>query len=527
MEKKDNKIMLRVLFIEDSEDDALLLVRMISASDYSLTYERVDTANDMRTMLETRTWDIIISDYYMPDFSAIDAFQILKEKGFDIPFIIVSGAIGEETAVSAMKAGVHDYIMKDNLARLLPAINREIHEAELREQHRKEKEEKVKIQEQLIQAQKMEAIGLLTGGIAHDFNNFLTIILGQADLGILCAENNNPLKKNLESIRNAAEKGVTLTQQLLLFSRKHIMNFLPLNLNHIIKDVIKMLRDLLEETIIIKATFEPELMTVRMDQVSIEQVFMNLALNARDAMPKGGILSFKTDNIFIDEITCKSLPLNKPGKYVRIIVSDTGCGMNTETIEHIFDPFFTTKPYGKGTGLGLSVVYGIINEHSGCIKIQSELKKGSSFEVYLPAVLEKAILKPVIDKSLADLHGDRETILVVEDNIELLDFIKTTLNENNYSLVAVTDAEQALKVFKERKGKFNLLFSDIVLPFRNGYELAMELHKINPNMHILLTSGYAEQKVKMELIKKEGFHFIQKPYTIAQILHTLKEILKK
>jgi two-component system cell cycle sensor histidine kinase/response regulator CckA len=526
MDKKENKIPLRVLFIEDSEDDVILLARTISSGDFAITYERVDTAKAMRKMLDMRIWDIIISDYNMPDFNAIDAFHILNEKGFDIPFIIVSGAIGEETAIAAMKTGVHDYIMKDNLARLLPAINREIHEAELRGQHRKEKEEKFKIQEQLIQAQKMEAVGLLTGGIAHDFNNFLTIILGQADLGILSADTNNPLKKNLESIRNAAEKGVNLTQQLLLFSRKHIMNFLPLNLNHIIQDVIKMLRDLLEETIIIKATFEPELLTVRMDQVSIEQVFMNLTVNARDAMPRGGILSFKTDNIFIDQNACNSLALKSPGKYVRIIVSDTGCGMNIDTIEHIFDPFYTTKAYGKGTGLGLSVVYGIINEHGGCIKVQSELSRGSSFEIYLPAVTEKSILKPIFDKSLANLHGNGECILVVEDNIELLDFIKTTLAENNYSWVAVTDAEQALNVFKEKKGKFDLLFTDVVLPFMNGFELAKELHRINPEMRILLTSGYAEQKVKMELIKKAGFHFLQKPYTIAQILNTIKDLLK-
>jgi signal transduction histidine kinase len=461
----------------------------------------------------------------MPYFSAPDALELLKKSGLDIPFIIVSGAIGEEMAVTAMKAGAHDYIMKDNLTRLIPAINRELREAKVRQEHRQAEEEKEKIQIQLFQSQKMEAIGTFTGGIAHDFNNLITAILGCAELASNELNPSDPIYEELNQIQIAATRAAGLTRQLLLFSRKQKMEFLPLNLNLIIKNLIQILRRLIGEDIHITTALDPKLLTVLADLGSIEQTIMNLAVNARDAMPEGGNLIIKTENVILDEATSKSMPESRTGQFTRLSMIDSGSGIAADILPHIFEPFFSTKGVNEGTGLGLSVVYGIIKQHEGWICAASEMNKGSVFDIYLPTVdaEPEKITKPEV--TLAELQGHGERILMVEDEQCVQKFASKALSKNGYEVYTASTAKDALELFEKENRNFHLILSDVVLPDKSGLKLADELLGEKPELKILMSSGYIDHKSHWQSIKMEGRPYLQKPYALIDLLKTVKEVL--
>ncbi len=528
---------LRVLIVEDSPDDVELLLRELKRSGYDPTFERVETAFAMKTALEKQAWDIILSDHSLPSFSGTDALTQLQKSGLDLPFIVVSGVIGEDTAVGYMKAGAHDYVMKNNLARLVPTIEHALKEAKERQKRkqaeealresderlqsildnapaiiyvkdlqgkytfinrqferlyhikrdelkhksdydflprkladvlhendqkviesktpmefneviphedglhtyisvkfplfcsngvmysicsistditemRQSEEEKTKLREQLYHAQRLESVGKFAGSIAHDFNNILSAIIGYGELLQKKIKGDDVVRDYVQRILSSAERGTNLTHRLLTFSRKQVNNPKPVHLNMVIKGTEYLVSRLIREDIKLTILLTAQECTVMADSSQIEQVLMNLATNARDAMPHGGSLTISTDVTELDNEFIKAHGCGKVGPYALLSVSDTGIGMDEETKKRIFEPFFTTKKHGEGTGLGLSIVYGIVKQHRGYITVCSEPGKGTTFKIYLPIIQPPAEEKQ--NGNLPDPVRGTETILVAE-----------------------------------------------------------------------------------------------------------------
>jgi PAS domain S-box-containing protein len=403
----------------------------------------------------------------------------------------------------------------------LLAVSRDITEQKEADEERK------RMEAQLLQAQKMEAVGILAGGIAHDFNNLLTAIIGSAEMGLKNLREGDPLYYDLFEIQRAGERAADLTRQLLYFSRKQHMQFKEVRLNELIERLFKMFHRLIGEDITIYTEFDPDLRRLEGDTGTLEQVIMNLAVNARDAMPDGGSLTIKTKNVeFRDEAAPHSLEA-KPGKYVHLSVSDTGTGMDRETQQHIFEPFFTTKDVGKGTGLGLSVVYGIIKQHEGWVAVKSEPGAGSTFHIYLPAISEKGgmMQSPQEGDAVLDVKGRGERILIIEDEMRLSQFIRRALEENGYEVLLANNAHEAQEIFEREKGRFDLVLSDVVLPGKGGLELMEVFRSRRPELKVLLSSGYTDHKNQWPMIQEKGYRFLQKPYNLHELLKTIRLII--
>jgi len=381
---------LRVLIVEDSPDDAALVLRELGRGGFEPVSERVETAEGMDAALERAEWDTILCDYTMPHFSALQALEILKSKQLDIPFIIISGTIGEETAVNAMKAGAQDYIIKGRLARLVPALEREIREAHSRLERKLAEAENRKLEQQFHQAQKMEAVGRLAGGLAHDFNNFLSAINGYCQTMLNTLDRADPTRAWLAEIKKAGDHAASLMRELLAFSRQQVLVMQVVDLNEVVAGVENMLRHLIGKDIDLVALPAPALWQVKADAARIKQVIVNLAVNARDAMPQGGRLTIGTSNVELDAASALRHPSVTPGRYVMLTVSDTGMGMDAETQAHVFEPFFTTKEEGKGTGLGLAMVYGTVKQSGGAVWVDSKPGQGATFNICLPRTDEAA-----------------------------------------------------------------------------------------------------------------------------------------
>ena len=387
-------------------------------------------------------------------------------------------------------------------------------------------EEKKKIQAQLFQAQKMDSIGTLAGGVAHDFNNLLTVIVGHAGFAMSATEQDERVYPSLKQIQRAAMRAAELTHQLLLFSRKQPMDLIPLNLNDTVEGLLKMLGRLIGEDIRIETRLAPDLWTVRADAGNMEQTLMNLALNARDAMPAGGTLTIATSNELVGREYCALYPYARPGRFVRLSIADTGVGMTPEVMAQAFEPFFTTKGMGKGTGLGLSVVYGIVKQHEAWINVRSEPGKGSAFRIFLPAFGGQARKDVEQEAVLAGLRGHGEQVLVVEDDEAIRDFIENVLREYGYLVTSAATAKAAMESFEKQQGAFALVLSDVVLPDQSGIRLVETLVSSKPELKVLLSSGYADDKSQWTAIRDKGLRFIQKPYTLTGLLMAVKASLE-
>jgi PAS domain S-box-containing protein len=390
--------------------------------------------------------------------------------------------------------------------------------------------EKEYLEKQLKQSQKMEAIGRLAGGIAHDFNNILTIILGNSDLISKSFDDKTRIKNGIENIRSSAMRAASLTHQLLAFSRKEMIQPKVLEVNNIINDINKLLNRLIGEDINIEIDLEPELYKIKADKSQIDQIILNLVVNSRDAMQEGGTIKIKSYNQLIDENNITLYPESYPGKFICLSIEDNGCGMDKDIISEIFEPFFTTKETGKGTGLGLSVVYGIVKQNHGWIDLISEVNKGSIFSIFFPAIQEKNTDKDQIESLKIDLNSKNRNLLLIEDETEVRMFVTEFLEVNGYNVYPANGKKEALELFESNEGNFDLVFSDVVLGDGNGIEIIEHLKSINPGLPVLLTSGYADEKSKWSIIKEKGYHFIQKPYKINDLIFALKnattEIIK-
>jgi two-component system, cell cycle sensor histidine kinase and response regulator CckA len=506
---------LRVLLVEDSKADADLLIHELTRSGYEITYERVESANAMKAALE-RGWDIVISDYNMPNFDAPAALAVMQATGHHLPFIIVSGTVGEETAVAALKAGADDFVAKGRLARLAPAIERELRDAA-------ERRQRLQLEEQLRQAQKMEAVGQLAGGVAHDFNNMLTAILGYSELLLEQVGPDKPMGKDLQEIKNAAQRAATLTRQLLAFSRKQVLAITPVDLSEVVRNVEPILRRLLGERISVDLALTNGLDLVMADGAQLEHLVINLSVNARDAMPEGGTLTISTRNLELDEHYVSTHPGARTGSFAMLRVSDSGVGMTPEVLGRIFEPFFTTKERGRGTGLGLAAVYGTVKQLHGYIDVTSEPGRGAAFEIYLPKT-ERPRQVPTVAAPSGSPSGS-ETILVVEDQESVRTFVKNVLMRFGYRVVEADSAEAAVAFLVNEQTPIHLLLTDVVLPGMPGPALAVQLRKERPDMRVLLMSGYADDRVEDVLEALERAEWIEKPFSAKSLLMKIRQVL--
>ena len=762
-------IPINVLIVEDSEDDALLLVRELRRGGYDVTFEQVETAEALVDALDLRKWDLVISDYTMPHFRGTDALKLVRERDQDIPFIFASGTIGEDSAVAAMRNGANDYVLKGNLKRLLPAIERELREARMRRERRQTEKElwesetryrtlaeaaqdsifildadggyqyintygaqtfgyrpeeligrsiedlypapvvdrqkrmiqkiletgegandelhisisgrerwveshlvpikdtggninailgiardvterrrgeerlqettqrlqlattsggigiwdweiqsnrliwddrmfelygiskesftssveawkkgihpedytaatealqatvrgekgfdtefrvihpdgKVKflqangkvirdadgkplrmigmnrditdrrnLEQQLRQSQKMEAVGTLAGGIAHDFNNALTGIVGFGEFLRMRIAEDEQASHDLDEILRCAERATTLTRQLLTYARRQIIEPVNLNVSALVTDLMRLIGKVVGEHIEVKTSLERNVPTIHADRGQIEQVVMNLCLNARDAMPEGGRLVVETEDAFLEEEYVLRYPYMKPGRYAVLSVSDTGVGMDEATRERVFEPFFTTKGPDKGTGLGLAMVYGIVKQHGGFIHLYSEPGKGTAFKVYFPAIEARPDALPAIPREDI-LLGGTETILLAEDEEAIRGLAERILTGFGYTVLVARNGEEAIEMFR-RKKEIVLAVLDVVMPRKGGKEAFEAMRKENPNLKVIFMSGYSANAFHESFILTAGVPFLQKPFSPTILARKVREVL--
>ncbi|MGC2237035.1 MAG: response regulator [Pyrinomonadaceae bacterium] len=436
------------------------------------------------------------------------------QKGFDITDIwkhrIKDGSIIE------VEISSHDLIFDGKRSRLVLAND-------ITERRRAE-EALRKSEEQLQQSQKLESIGRLAGGIAHDFNNLLTAINGYSELTLRELDFDDPLRRNIEEIKKAGDRAASLTRQLLAFSRKQVLKPKILDINAIILDVEKMLRRLIGEDVELRTVIQSRLGKIKADPGQIEQVLMNLAVNARDAMPKGGTLTVEASNVYLDDAYARGHIGVKPGSYVMLAVSDNGTGIDSETLQHIFEPFFTTKETGKGTGLGLAMIYGIVKQSGGNIWVYSELGKGTTFKIYLPRV--EASDTVVEQEDIAtDLQQGTETILLVEDEDMVRNLSRQILESCGYKVIEAENGIEALVVCENRENKIDLLVTDVVMPQMGGRELSERLARKYPHIKVLFTSGYTDDAIVRHGIIDAGTNFLQKPFTLDALSRKVRELL--
>ena len=634
---------LRLLLVEDTDDDAALMLRVLRQAAYDVEVTRVQAAGEFVEALSAEP-DLVISDHSLPTFSSTAALTALREHGLDIPFIVVSGTIDEESAVGLLRAGAHDFVTKQNLARLGPAIARELQEAQHRRERRDAQHElkvqrdflrlvidsnpaviftkdwegtytlansataavfglpteevvgrtdaelhpsaeqaerlldadravmlsgqpaiykresitdhsgrtrwfetrkvplfiadaapqvlgigiditdRVSAEEQFRQAQKMEAVGQLAGGIAHDFNNLLTAILGYSELLLDRVREHEDLAADVEEIRRAGQRASGLTRQLLAFSRKQVLEPQILDLRQVVGEVEKILRRVIGEDVRLETRSEPDLLRVRADPGQIEQVLMNLAINARDAMPTGGTLAIELANAATPRDLLHANP-SVGRTCVALTVRDTGDGMSAEIKQRIFEPFFSTKSPGKGTGLGLSMVQGVVSQTGGSISVESEPSRGTAFTIYLPATPDAVTATPGTDAPI-DLRGT-ETILLVEDETAIRELVRKVLNGYGYRVLEAADTSHAVALARNHAGAIHLLLSDIVMPGIGGPELAQQLVPLRPEIRVLYMSGFGNRLSTGFGALSPAVALLHKPFTPSGLARKVRESLNR
>lgn len=482
---------------------------------YEPTFACVRSADELKDALQQEL-DVAISDFVVRDSGAIEALHIIQELGIDLPLIVVSGRIKDAEVVSVLKAGAADHLTRSNLMRLNAAVERELRAARLRR-------DRSRLEEQFRQAQKMEAVGRLAGGVAHDFNNLLTVITGYSDLLLAKRDLENSQRTALEEIRRSAERGGALTNQLLAFSRRQPMQTRLIQLNALVLQIEKMLRRLIGEDIELVTIPAASQDAVDADPGRLEQVIMNLVVNARDAMPNGGKLTIETGTVHLSEaFSAKQLGV-KPGQYTTVSITDTGTGMDEETLNHVFEPFFTTKGR-QGTGLGLATAYGIIRQSGGAISFHSELGAGTTAYIYLP-VAQQSAPATAAQAAAESALGGAETILLVEDEPRVRKLIADVLTARGYRILEATRGEEAIRLCGMHKGEIQLAVIDVVMPEMSGPDLVRQLRPLNPDLRVLYISGYTDEAIVHHGILHTDASFLQKPFLPNTLVRKVREVL--
>ena len=642
---------LRVLIAEDNDADFDLVVRALHRGGLNIAARRVETAPAVKSALANFAPDVVLTDHALPTLSGLDVVKMVQWHSPVLPVLIVTGSIDEETAADYIKAGAADYIVKQRLHRLAPAVQRalalkralrdavdaesarEASEQRFRSliEHssdvitlldetgailystqslkptlgyaagemagrnvldlvhpdqfaqaasllmdlrldpdhavrgefqvlhkdgswrdldvvlanhlanpalrafvvtyrdvtdRKRAEESLRAaDERLRTVQKMEAVGRLAAGIAHDFNNLLTAILGSTDLVLEELPADHPSRIDALESRQAALRAADLTRQLLAFSRQQVLAPRVVDLNDVVRDVERLLRRLIGEDVELLTRLAPAPGTVRADPSQLEQVLVNIAVNARDAMPRGGILTIETSQATLDDESAAHQAVVTPGEYVVVALSDTGVGMDAETQARVFEPFFTTKERGKGTGLGLATAYGIVKQSGGYIWVYSEVGIGTTFRIYLPRVSEPAEPPLIPPATRGDLRGS-ETILVVEDQDEVRNLIRRILEARGYRIITAANGPAALQVAATHEGSIDLLVTDVVMPGMSGREVSLLLTAGRKGLRTLFLSGYTDESIVHHGILEAGVEFLQKPFSAEVLARRVREVLE-
>jgi len=516
---------LRVLFVEDSADDVELICRELVRFGFQVEPHVAETRTEFLAAIKAGPPDIVLSDHSMKGFSSIDALHLLHDHDSDIPLIIVSGTIGEDSAVEAMRAGAHDYVLKQNLRRLGPAVERELRESANRRMQRSTQAALQASEHRLRHAQRMEAVGRLAGGIAHDFNNLLTVILGFSEFLIEKLPEDAPTHRDASEIRMAAQRATRLTRQLLAFSRQQVLERRVIDLVGAVSEMQPMIERLIGEDVQFSFSHAEPPQLVLMDPGQFEQVVINLVINARDAMPCGGRLTLFLDRARVDVLQGDELEI-KPGHYVMLAVSDTGEGIDAQTLEHIFEPFFTTKAPGSGTGLGLSTVFGIVHQCGGAIDVQSVVKRGTTFRVYFPLSTQSAADSEPEAVDTAK-RAQPSTILLAEDEQGVRAFLEMALKRAGHRVIATPSGSDAIESAARAAEPIDLLIADVVMPGMSGPEVAGRLRQRHPKMQTLFLSGYGTHSALPESVITAPGAFLQKPFTIEALLSRVRERLSR
>ncbi|HBE88899.1 MAG TPA: hypothetical protein DDW67_07125 [Elusimicrobia bacterium] len=498
-----------ILLVEDSESDINLIDQTLRLSGMEFSLLTADNPSDFRKHLLGSRPDIIVSDGRLPNFSCEAALELRRELAPGIPFIIVTGNLEDDKAAELMKMGASDYLIKDRLARLPSAVQAAL------ARKRAEREE-AELREQLEQSQKMEALGSFAAGMAHDFNNILGAIEGYTSI-ILSTLEEGTLKEDIQEIRKAGQRGAEITKQLLTFSRRERLSLEAHDLRAVAADTARLIKRIVGERVSLREETSPGELSVMCDATRIEQVLMNLAANARDAMPDGGELLIRTA-----EAPCpkRLLSAGAPASCAMIEVRDTGRGMTAEQARRAIEPFYTTKTRGKGTGLGLSIVYGMIKQHGGEIEISSEPDKGTSVRIYIPLSGKPAAALPERTAAAGASGGIR--VLMIEDYHELRAVASKALRAAGFEVSPAGRLDEALLMFEEAKGAYDLIFADIVLPDGKSPDAVEKFRAVNPRVKFVFTTGYLENQDLLALVEKGGHSFMEKPYSIEKAAATLK-----
>jgi PAS domain S-box-containing protein len=646
---------LRLLVVEDSEADAELIVRALEQSRDGwggdpgrVTWTRVDDEEQLRAALATSTWDVIVCDYTLPRFDAPRALEIVRTAGLDVPFLVVSGEVGEEAAVALMRAGAHDYLRKESLKRLAPAIARELDDADTRRERRKaaaalaESEERWQfaiegagdgvwdwsfttghvtfsrrwkemlgyedgdikgdmeewrqrvhpddiaraaadiqrhlegvspvyvseyrlrckdgtyksilsrgmvtgrgergmplrivgthtdlterkaMEERLRQSEKMEAVGQLAGGVAHDFNNLLMILSLNLEQARLTATEGETLA-SLDEMATTVARASKVTSQLLSFARRQAPQIRVVDLDSELKSPLGLLQRALGQNIDLQSIPAGRPVWIDADVSSLEQIVMNLCLNARDAMPHGGRLTVATEIVDFPPGSTRTALHARPGRFACLRVTDTGQGIQPHVLARVFEPFFTTKEVGRGTGLGLASVYGMVQQHQGWVTVESVVGKGTTFRVYLPLSAKAPPEAPTNTQGEPSRARPGETVLLAEDEPMLREITRTMLKRLGYRVIAAVDAADALRLAEAHQGEIHALFTDMMMPGElHGLELHAALLRTRPAIALIVTSGYSVDLTNEGASLPEGAAFLPKPYAFRLLAETLRRVL--
>ena len=515
---------LRLLHLEDDPVDAELITTTLIEGNIPCQSQLVDTRQAFVAALKEGRMDLILADYSIPGFDGMTALTLARQHCPDVPFLFVSATIGEELAIDTMHQGATDYVLKQRLGRLVPSVQRALRELDDRAERKRAEEALRQSEKQFRQSQKMEAVGRLAGGIAHDFNNLLTVIVGYSQVLSTELGPQHPLRGKVDETLRAGERAAMLIRQLLTFSRKQSLDPKILSLNTAVTSLESLLRRLIGEDIQLVSKLDSTNGRLRADQAQLEQVLVNLIVNARDAMPKGGMLTIETAQVELTRSPVYHITPLLPGPYVRLSVGDTGCGMDRQTQSHIFEPFFTTKGEGKGSGLGLSTVFGIVTQCGGAIDVTSRVGHGTRFDLYFPSI-ESDILTTAPTQFLGQPQRGTETILLVEDEPSVRTLVRDELRKLGYRVIEAKNGVEACLLATQQAGSLQLLLTDVVMPGMGGRELAQHLSVIKPDLRILFISGYMDD-VGIMAGQEEGMSsFLQKPFTPEVLARAVRTLL--
>ena len=497
----------RILHLEDDPLDAELILHRLEADGLDCRIERAETEAAFLQALERGGVDLVLADFSLPGANGLEALRLARQVKPEVPFIIVSGVIGEEAAVDSLKSGATDYILKDRLSRLTPAVRRALEEAALRRDRKS-------LGDQLTRAQKLEIFGELAGGVAHDYNNILTIIMANSGLLMAGLAEGTRLHKHASQIEYACTQAASLTRQLLVFSSNRGRDTAVLDLGGVVQTGESMLARLLPESVALDVSPADAPLHITADRGDLEQVLINLVLNARDAIRSQGMIGIETGRI------------QKDGReLVFLKVRDNGSGMTREVKARMFEPFFTTKPEGSGTGLGLATCRRLILSMDGEITVKSQPGRGTEFRILLP-VAQGGLASPSRPPVAAEMPRGNEKILIAEDNHMLRDMMACQLEELGYEVLQAANGIEGLDVFAQSKENPPvLIIADVALPLLSGREMVRLLQRSSPGLRVLHTSGHSDQTIAALGFQLPAAHVIRKPFTLGELTLRIREIL--